>query len=69
MSDKVVTGSALHDILLSVKDYVDVNDLDFTETELDIINTELPRLTLTEYNIQSSEIDDLIVKHFSTDEE
>lgn len=65
MSDKIVTGDALNEILQSVKEYVDINDLTFEEAELDVdISEDSPQLTLTSYNIMDEDVDSIINKHF-----
>ena len=65
MSDKIVTGDALNEILQSVKEYVDINDLTFEEAELDVdISEDSPQLTLTSYNIMDEDVDNIINKHF-----
>lgn len=69
MSDKLVTGSALNDILLSVKDYIDVKEFDFEDADLEeVADTEVPKLTLTEYAIKESDVNDVINKYFTTNE-
>lgn len=65
MSDKIVTGDALNEILQSVKEYVDINDLTFEEAELDVdISEDSPQLTLTSYNIMDEDVNSIINKHF-----
>ena len=36
---------------MATKDYIDLHDLGFEETDLESMDTEAPRLTLTEYGI------------------
>lgn len=67
MSKKLVTGDQLNEILLATKDYIDLHDLGFEETDLESMDTEAPRLTLTEYGITNQEVDALINKYFDKD--
>lgn len=67
MSQRLVTGDQLNEILLATKDYIDLHDLGFEETDLESMDTEAPRLTLTEYGITNKEVDALINKYFDKD--
>ena len=69
MSQRLVTGDQLNEILLATKDYIDLHDLGFEETDLESMDTEAPRLTLTEYGITNKEVDALIDKYFDKDKQ
>ncbi len=63
MSNKLVTGDALNDILGSVKDYVDYNDLDFYDTTYED-KFPLPELTVTMNNIDEADVVRIINTYF-----
>ena len=68
MSGKLVTGDALNEILISVKEYIDLKEFGFEEADLSDIESEVPKLTLTEYTIKDKEVDNVIDKYFKKDE-
>lgn len=70
MSSKLISGDAMHDILHSVKDYVDYNDIVFKDANRsDVIGDdgelELINLTLIGQSVLEKDIDDIINKYFT----
>ena len=63
MSNRLVTGDDLNDILTSVKDYVDHNDLDFSDATYED-KFPLPELSLTVNSVEEIHIDEIINKYF-----
>ena len=68
MSSKLVSGDAMNDILHSVKDYVDYNDIVFKDANRsDIVGDDgeqLINLTLIGQSVIEKDIDNIINKYF-----
>lgn len=67
MSNRLVTGDALNEVLRTTKDYIDINDFSFEDAQPDEIS-DVPAVTFCKHeNIDETVIDNLINKYFTTE--